>query len=413
MKQYPTLISSVFLLLLFTGNAQTKTNNEGLFTNIGVTSSLSEINNLPTGIITNDGDLNVYNHYTNNGTVTFTTGTTTGITRMKGLFGFQNLSGSNAMQWYNCEFDNALIQPAFHLSNEVRVSGSADFFQGIVDNDDFGGLFVFENGSNHFNVDDESHVDGLVRKNGNEVFRYPIGDGEQYRYASISNPINPADAFTGKYFLENSDAFFPHINADVSINLIDDAEYWLVERTQGTSTVFLTLTWDTDTTPSTIYSLPYEEIHIVRWDVGLNKWVDEGGIADSTTNEVSTVINPLTDYGIFTLARVRLVLPCSGETLVVKNLISANEDTFNDSLSIVGIEDCPNNKVEIYNRWGVKVYETTAYNSAGNVFKGYSQARATLSADSKLPDGTYFYFVEVFDDSTGATNKFSGFVFLN
>jgi len=413
MKQYPTLIPSVFLLLLFTGNAQTKTNNEGLFTNIGVTSSLSEINNLPTGIITNDGDLNVYNHYTNNGTVTFTTGTTTGITRMKGLFGFQNLSGSNAMQWYNCEFDNALIQPAFHLSNEVRVSGSADFFQGIVDNDDFGGLFVFENGSNHFNVDDESHVDGLVRKNGNEVFRYPIGDGEQYRYASISNPINPADAFTGKYFLENSNAFFPHINADVSINLIDDAEYWSVERTQGTSTVFLTLTWDTDTTPSAIYSLPYEEIHIVRWDVGLNKWVDEGGIADSTTNEVSTVINPLTDYGIFTLARVRLVLPCSGETLVVKNLISANEDTFNDSLSIVGIEDCPNNKVEIYNRWGVKVYETTAYNSAGNVFKGYSQARATLSADSKLPDGTYFYFVEVFDDSTGATNKFSGFVFLN
>lgn len=413
MKQYPTLISSVFLLLLFTGNAQTKTNNEGLFTNIGVTSSLSEINNLPTGIITNDGDLNVYNHYTNNGTVTFTTGTTTGITRMKGLFGFQNLSGSNAMQWYNCEFDNALIQPAFHLSNEVRVSGSADFFQGIVDNDDFGGLFVFENGSNHFNVDDESHVDGLVRKNGDEVFRYPIGDGEQYRYASISNPINPADAFTGKYFLENSNAFFPHINADVSINLIDDAEYWSVERTQGTSTVFLTLTWDTDTTPSAIYSLPYEEIHIVRWDVGLNKWVDEGGIADSTTNEVSTVINPLTDYGIFTLARVRLVLPCSGETLVVKNLISANEDTFNDSLSIVGIEDCPNNKVEIYNRWGVKVYETTAYNSAGNVFKGYSQARATLNADSKLPDGTYFYFVEVFDDSTGATNKFSGFVFLN
>ena len=400
-------------LLFFSWNSIGQTTNQGLLTNVGVSGSLGEINNLSTGTLTNDGDLYVYNHYNNDGIVTFTAGTTTGMTRMKGLFGFQNLSGVNAMQWFNCEFDNALIQPAFHLSNQVSVSGSADFFQGIVDNDDFGGLMIFENGANHFNVDDASFVDGFVRKNGNELFRFPIGDGNQFRYASISNPSNPNDAFTGKYVLEDSNPLYPHVNVDSNITLIDNAEYWSVEKTTGSSNIFLTLTWDEDTTPSAIYSLPYEEIHIVRWDVGLNKWVDEGGIADSTTKEVTTIINPLTEYGIFTLARVRVVVPCSGETLVVKNLISANEDTFNDSLSIVGIEDCPNNKVEIYNRWGVKVYETTAYNSNGNVFKGYSQARATVSTDSKLPDGTYFYFVEVFDDATGATSKLSGFVFLN
>jgi len=114
------------------------------------------------------------------------------------------------------------------------------------------------------------------------------------------------------------------------------------------------------------------------------------------------------------LARVKKILPCSGASLIVHNLISSSyNDTKNDFFSIDGIENCPNNKVAIFNRWGVKVYETTAYNSSGNVFTGYSEARATLNNSERLPDGTYFYFVEVTDEESGSTNKFSGYLFLN
>lgn len=400
-------------LLFFSLNSIGQTTNIGILTNIGVSGSVAEINNLATGTLTNDGDLYVYNHYNNDGIVTFTTGTTTGMTRMRGLFGSQNISGSNVVKWFDCEFDNSSIQPAFHLSNEVSIAGTADFFQGIVDNDNFGGLMIFENGGNHINVDDDSFVDGFVRKNGDELFRFPIGDGSQYRYASISNPNTSTDAFTGKYFFENSNVLYPHTNIDSNITLIDNAEYWTIEKTSGNSNIFLTLTWDEDTTPNTIYSSPYEEIHIVRWDVALNKWVDEGGIADASSKEVTTVINPLTHYGVFTLARVRMILPCTGNGIVVHNLISANDDTFNDVFTIEGIEECPNNRVEIFNRWGVKVFETTSYNSVGNVFKGFSDARATYKDKEKLPDGTYFYFVEITDEASDSTSKFSGYIYLN
>jgi gliding motility-associated-like protein len=404
---------SVLLLTYTQGIGQTKTNNIGVFTNIGVAGSLSEINNLANGTITNDGDLYVYNHFNNNGVVTFTAGSN-GMTRMKGLFGSQNISGSNSINWFNCEFDNNAIQPAFHLSNQLSVSGNANFIQGVVDDDTFGGLLTFENLATHTNVDDASFVDGFVRKNGEQSFLYPIGDNLQFRYAAISNPLIDTDAFSGKYFWEDSNPLYPHSNRDNNISLIDNAEYWTIEKTLGNSSIFLTLTWDVDTTPSAIYASPIDEIHIVRWDVTQGKWIDEGGVADASAKEVTMVINPLTQYGVFTLARVKSILPCGGNNLIVHNYISTSiADTKNDYLSIDGLENCPNNKVVIFNRWGVKVFETINYNSNGNVFNGYSKARATLNETEKLPDGTYFYFIEITDEQSGTSNKFSGYLFLN
>jgi gliding motility-associated-like protein len=391
---------------------QTKTINQGVMSIIGITGSVSEIENLNSGTITNDGDLYVYNHFTNNGIVTFTNGLNTGMTRMKGLFGFQNIAGTNLMKWYNCEFDNSLTQPAFRLSNQVSISGSANFLNGIVDDDNFGGLAIFEDLANHINVDDNSHVDGFVRKIGAQAFQFPIGDSNFFRYAAISEPTAATDVFSAKYFFENSNPAFPHANKEATISIIDNKEYWQIDKTLSSSDVFITLTWDEDTTPVEIYNTPFDEIHIVRWDVSENKWIDEGGVADALTKEVKTVINPQTEYGIFTLARVKNLLPCNGSALIVHNLISPNNDTLNDVLKITGIENCPNNKIEIYNRWGVKVYETNSYDTNGNVFDGYSHGRTTINSSERLPFGTYFYFIEILNETTGETNKLSGYIFI-
>lgn len=401
-----TLLGFIFILNL-NSFGQTKTNNEGILSIIGLTGTISEVNNSTTGTITNDGDFFVYNHYNNDGIVTFTNGITTGLTRMNGLFGFQNISGLNSMKWYNCEFNNTLIQPAFHLSNEIKISGNADFLHGIIDDDNYNGLVVFENLANHSNVDDDSHVDGYVQKNGDELFKFPIGNGGQYRHASISAPSNTTDAFTGKYFWENSNPLYPHANKEANITLIDNAEYWTIDKTAANSNVFLTLSWDLDTTPAQIYVTPYEEIHIVRWDAVQNRWIDEGGVADSNNKEVTTIINPLTSYGVFTLARVKSQLPCNGSAIVVYNFLSQ----INPYFVIEGIEECPNNHVEIYNRWGVKVFETNSYNTNQNRFDGYSHGRVTNNSSEKLPGGTYYYFIEFTDNDSNY--KLSGFVYLD
>ena len=74
--------------------------------------------------------------------------------------------------------------------------------------------------------------------------------------------------------------------------------------------------------------------------------------------------------------------------LTVYNGISNNNDGKNDALTITCIDDYSNNTVEIFNRWGQKVFETKKYTNEGNNFKGYS------SKGKRLPSGTYFYVLK-------------------
>ena len=88
----------------------------------------------------------------------------------------------------------------------------------------------------------------------------------------------------------------------------------------------------------------------------------------------------------------------SEEDIEVFNVVTPNGDGIHDVLSIRGLEDFPDNTIRIYNRWGVQVYATNAYNTQGNVFDGTSQGRATVDVDNKLPVGTYFYILDYIND---------------
>lgn len=108
--------------------------------------------------------------------------------------------------------------------------------------------------------------------------------------------------------------------------------------------------------------------------------------------------------------------PDLGETTVeqidVINVITPNGDGIHDELTINGIENYPNNTVRIYNRWGVMVYQTKAYNTSGNIFDGTSQGRVTMDRDNKLPVGTYFYVID-YEDQGGNMKQLSGYIYIN
>lgn len=108
--------------------------------------------------------------------------------------------------------------------------------------------------------------------------------------------------------------------------------------------------------------------------------------------------------------------PDLGETTVeeidVVNVITPNGDGIHDELTINGIENYPNNTVRIYNRWGVMVYQTKAYNTSGNIFDGTSQGRVTVDRDNKLPVGTYFYVID-YEDQGGNMKQLSGYIYIN
>ncbi|MEZ5107247.1 MAG: Ig-like domain-containing protein, partial [Draconibacterium sp.] len=75
--------------------------------------------------------------------------------------------------------------------------------------------------------------------------------------------------------------------------------------------------------------------------------------------------------------------------LSIKNGISPNFDGNNDVWYIEGIENFPDNRVAIFNRWGDKIIEFRNYDNTTVYWDGKN------SKGKNVPDGTYYYILEI------------------
>ncbi|WP_103071223.1 T9SS type B sorting domain-containing protein [Aquimarina sediminis] len=97
----------------------------------------------------------------------------------------------------------------------------------------------------------------------------------------------------------------------------------------------------------------------------------------------------------------------------VYNGISPNGDGINDQFRIVGLENFPDNTLEIFNRWGVKVFERDGYEQPGVAyFEGISEGRQTIKENDGLPVGTYYYVLKYQNASNTSKSK-AGYLYLN
>ena len=91
---------------------------------------------------------------------------------------------------------------------------------------------------------------------------------------------------------------------------------------------------------------------------------------------------------------------------------SPNSDGVNDTWRIARLQIYPNNIVKVFNRWGEKVYEKKGYYNewdGTNIFNSFSSNNipflSTLDASpkntvgNKLPEGTYYYIIDLGDGS--------------
>lgn len=74
----------------------------------------------------------------------------------------------------------------------------------------------------------------------------------------------------------------------------------------------------------------------------------------------------------------------------VYNGISPNGDGNNDFFTINNIDQFPDNNVQVYNRWGQKLFETDHYDNQTNVWRG-----TTKEGGQTAPAGTYFYIIDL------------------
>jgi gliding motility-associated-like protein len=99
------------------------------------------------------------------------------------------------------------------------------------------------------------------------------------------------------------------------------------------------------------------------------------------------------------------------DDLAFYNFVSVDADGTNDEFFIAGIQDYPNNTVQIYNRWGVLVFEVEGYDNTSKVFKGVSDGRVTINRGDELPEGTYYYILR-YVTSSGENKDKAGYLYI-
>lgn len=400
-------------LIFFSSAIFAQTTNEGkLYVSENTLFSVVEaFDNRETAAFYNDGTTFIYNHLNNNGVFDYFL--ETGTIQFIGAHD-QMISGLEPSSLYNALFKNSGTNKQFLLAGSIDINGTANFLNGIIDNSNFGGTLTFGKSANHKNTSDYSFVNGSVHKFGDEAFVFPIGKNSLYRPSAISASALSSLHTESEYFLKNSDEIHRQELRAGGIEKINDTEYWTFTKNDEESALFVTLTYNENTTPPLFLSAADKELLIiVRWDDDSNMWVNEDGVIDAVNKTITTATKK---DGVFTFGILKEEVLNPGN-LVIYNAVTPNGDGINDYFLIDFPQDgsVGNLHVTIFNRWGLKVFESKNYGMNDDVFRGYSQSGKNIDGREQLPTGTYFYILEYELNKNGEKNNHrkAGYLYLS
>lgn len=123
--------------------------------------------------------------------------------------------------------------------------------------------------------------------------------------------------------------------------------------------------------------------------------LNDSSVYNPSANPDSTTVYALEVFngnGCWAKDTVTVFIVRTAECVIhVYNGITPNGDGANDIWYIDGIQSFPDNLVSIFNRWGNKVWQGKHYDNDKVVWKGTNQN------GEALPDGTYYYNIELYD----------------
>lgn len=258
------------------------------------------------------------------------------------------------------------------------------------------------------NSGDLSKVDGYAAITNKQSFTFPVGDAVQLRPLVLnSDAVNNLGKCA--YFFEDPNSpstfaspFTTAIKAE-TLGPVSTVEFW---RLEGSVPSTVQLSWNERSTISLLTDDP-TTLTVVGWRKATNQWeslIGGQAMGDMTQGFVSSQSFVPDDYEVLTLASS---LGEAHELISVDNyLVTPNGDGNNDSFIIPELAQSPNNSLQIFDRFGLKVFEMENYTDE---FRGFANTGTILMGKEKgLPIGVYFFIVEMRDLNL----DFQGFLYL-
>lgn len=183
------------------------------------------------------------------------------------------------------------------LGGDITVSNLLTLSNGLLTTNNNNNLIIANNATIS-GASANRYIDGNVRKVGNQAFTFPTGMGGRYAPISMSAPANSNDHFTASYKAANPNGNYPTASLGSGLNNVSSSEYWLLNRTNGTSNVDVTLSFDA----SRSYGIStLTDLRVAGWNG--SQWVNQGNTATTGTNTSGTVKSnaALAVFGPFTL----------------------------------------------------------------------------------------------------------------
>ena len=179
----------------------------------------------------------------------------------------------------------------------ISVSNQLSFVSGRINTSSTYMLTVLDNATVS-GASSSSHVSGPCRKEGDDAFTFPIGAGGVYRPIGITAPATTGSQFTGRFYFDDSDATYSHASKDGSLDHLSHCEYWTLDRDAGSSSVSVTLTWNTTSCGVTNLS----DLRVARWNGSMWKDHGNGGTSGNTVTGSIVSSSAITSFSPFTLS---------------------------------------------------------------------------------------------------------------
>lgn len=300
----------------------------------------------------------------------------------------------------NLGVDNA-NSTTFILGDIVTPKSQEAVYYNFLDTD---GFYIGEG--------DLTKVNGYAAISNQQNFVFPIGDETYLRPLSISSESTNLFAKCAYFFEDPSaplsiDERYDTNELSRELERVNAVEFWKLE---GDVPSTVTLNWNNRSNMG-ILTDDTTTIVLAGWSKTSNRWENlgassvVGNLEEGFLTSLEFVPN---DYAIIGLGVSKIPFePLEKDVLSLENyFVSVNGDGVNDTFFIPELLDYESNFVQIYDRYGIKVFEMQNYTDE---FGGFSNLNnVPFKKEIGLPIGIYFYTIFIAEENL----NYQGFLYL-